>query len=64
MSSIRQQLLHTLYIDIQEVEAMVEESTKELRSQLEVQETINKKKTMEIESMKEGTCKLIASILP
>ena len=64
MSSIRQKLLHTLYIDIQEVEAMVEESTKELRSQLEVQETINKKKTMEIESMKEGTCKLIASILP
>ena len=43
---------------------MVEESTKELRSQLEVQEIINKKKTMEIESMKEGTCKLIASILP
>ena len=64
MSSIRRLLLHTLYIDIQEVEAMVEESTKELRSQLEVQETINKKKTMEIESMKEGTCKLIASILP
>ena len=64
MSSIRQKLLHTLYIDIQEVEAMVEESTKELRSQLEVQETINKKKTMEIESMREGTCKLIASILP
>ena len=48
MSSIRQELLH---VYIQEIIADREEIAK-LRGQLEMQQTINKKQTMEIESIK------------
>ena len=51
MSSIRQQLLH---VYIQEIMAYREEITK-LKDQLEMKQTIIKKQTMEIESVK-GIC--------
>ena len=59
MSSIRQQLRHVLFIDIKEIRAIVEENTKELKSQLEVHQTISKKMTMQIssvEKLNEGIC--------
>ena len=54
MCCVKQQLLHVLFIDIQEIRAIIKENTKELRSKLEVQQTISKKMTMEIESKNEG----------
>ena len=51
MSSIRQQLLHVLFIDIMEVRPIVEENTKELRSQLELRQTISKKMSLQISSV-------------
>ena len=51
MSSIRQQLLHVLFIDIQDVTAIVEENTKELRSRLELEQTMRKKMTIQMSSI-------------
>ena len=49
VSSIRQQLLHVLFINLKEVIAIVEENVK-LRSHLEQVQTIRKKMTMQMSS--------------
>ena len=58
MSSIRQQLLHVLFIDIQEVRPIVEEKKKKLRSQPEVQQAICRRMTLQtshVVQQSEGT---------